>query len=81
MNLFKEKQNIVSFGVSTEKLLHGITHVRIHNSRKPSCGNTSDTDYHNHPLVVVINVFNPCKIAVETHSDKSCLVEVGVTDV
>ena len=27
------------------KLLHGITRVRIHNSRKTSCGNTSDTDY------------------------------------
>ena len=27
------------------KLLHGITRVRIHNSGKPSCGNTSDTDY------------------------------------
>ena len=27
------------------KLLHGITRVRIHNPGKPSCGNTSDTDY------------------------------------
>ena len=26
-------------------LLHGITRLRIHNSGKPSCGNTSDMDY------------------------------------